>query len=142
MRGQIEAFRNCAQLLADLAEDFFTRAQRLLKYADAQQAAFVDVGIHRAGGDEVVDDHHFAFLSVTVYTPDALFDPHRVPRQIVIDHAIAELEIQSFAADFGGEQNIQCVGLFLALGKALADVAAVFVRYAAVDHTDTDACRK
>ena len=35
-----------------------------------------------------------------------LLDHHRVPRQIVINQRTGELEVQPFAADFGGKQNI------------------------------------
>jgi hypothetical protein len=39
---------------------------------------------------------------------DALFDLHGIPGQVVVDHLVAELQIASLTADFGGHQNILC----------------------------------
>jgi len=57
----------------------------------------------------------------------ALFDPHGIPWKIEVHHRIGELQIPSFAARSGGEQDI-CViaepgdrGILLRMGKIAAE---------------------
>ena len=112
-RGQIEALGDIVELLRDLAQDFFAPADGVLEDADAPQAALVDLGIHGARRDEVDDGDRLALLSVAVNAADALLDAHGIPGQIVVDEEIAELEVETLAADFGGQQDIQRIGMRL-----------------------------
>jgi hypothetical protein len=47
-----------------------------------------------SGSECYVDD--LAHLAIPVQAADSLLDAHRVPRQVVIEHARAELEVQAF----------------------------------------------
>jgi hypothetical protein len=65
-----------------------------------------------------VEDDDALRLTVTVETADALHQPHRVPRQVVIDHDVAvALQVDALAARFGGDQEL---GRFLEAGDRLA----------------------
>ena len=50
-------------------------------------------------------------LADAVEAADPLFDPHRVPGQVVVDEEPAELEIDSLGADLGGKQDVRAVRL-------------------------------
>ena len=50
------------------------------------------------------DFQHVCLLPHSVDATNALCDSHRVPRQIIIDHNVAELEVNSLAPDLGGEE--------------------------------------
>ena len=65
------------------------------------KAAEVDALFHSSGRDEVVDVYLVTLLSKPVYATDSLFDFHRVPWDVVVHQAIAELIIQAFATHFG-----------------------------------------
>ena len=124
---QVKALGDVVQLLRDLAEDFFGPADGVLKDADTPQTALVDVAIDGARRDEVDDGDRLALLSVAVDTADALLDAHGVPGQIVVDEEIAELEVEALAADFGGQQHIQRVGIVFGQRKAAAQLGTIFV---------------
>ena len=40
-------------------------------------------------------------LTITVNTTDSLFNFHRIPWKIIINHVITELIVQTFTANFG-----------------------------------------
>src|SRR5690606_40102993 len=46
------------------------------------------------GAVDHIDDQHVPFLPVAVAAPDPLLDPLGVPRQVVVDEEVAELEVQ------------------------------------------------
>ena len=54
---------------------------------------------------EEVDHHDVELLTVAVATPDALLDALRVPRQVVVDHQIAELQVDALGRGLGGDQD-------------------------------------
>src|ERR1039458_6675513 len=54
-----------------------------------------------------VDHSDIALLAIAVASPDALFDALRVPRQIVIDHRLTELKVQTFCAGFGANEDLR-----------------------------------
>jgi hypothetical protein len=54
---------------------------------------------------EKVDDGDVVLLSVAMASPDALLDALRVPRQIVIDHCVAKLKVQSLRTGLGGDED-------------------------------------
>ena len=55
-----------------------------------------------------VDDDHVMLLTVAVTAADALFDPLRVPRQVIVDDLRAELKIHASGRSFGGDQRCHC----------------------------------
>ena len=133
---QGEALGDVVQFLRDRAEDLFAAADRVLEHADPPEAALVDVGIDGARRDEVDDRHGLALLAVAVDAADALLDPHRVPRQVVVDEEVAELEVEALAADFGRQQHVDRVGIFLGQREAAAQIGPLLVRHIAVDQPD------
>ena len=48
-------------------------------------------------------------LTDAIDAPDALLNLHRVPRQVVIEHDMAELQVQTLAAGVGGDQHLSLV---------------------------------
>src|ERR1700730_6470492 len=97
--AQAKAFGNVVQFPGNRSKDFFITADGVLENPDAPKRALVNVGIHSSGRNKIDDGDRFAWLAVAVDTPDTLLNPHGVPRTIVIDKEIAELEIETFAAD-------------------------------------------
>src|SRR5881394_4576828 len=84
-----------------------------------------------AGLDKIVDPDGM-LLAEAMEPPDALVDLHRVPRQIEIHEAMAELEIASLRAAVGQNQGAP------ALAKILGDRLALGRRSRAVhdEHLD------
>src|SRR5258705_12606184 len=54
-----------------------------------------------------VDHGDIALLAVPVAAPDALFDPLRIPRKIVGDYGLAELEVQPFCAGLRANEDLR-----------------------------------
>ena len=52
-----------------------------------------------------VDHRDVVLLAVTMAAPDALLDSLRIPGQIVIDDRVAKLQVQTFRAGFGGNED-------------------------------------
>ena len=46
-------------------------------------------------------------LPEAVEATDALLNPHRVPRQVVVDERTAVLEVKAFAADLADEEHLE-----------------------------------
>ena len=65
------------------------------------------------GAVDEVDDHHVVLLAVPVATTDALLDPLRVPRQVVVHHERAELEVHAFRGGLGGNHDRRPLGEFI-----------------------------
>ena len=93
---------------------------------------------HRAWRDEIVDRHGFAGLAVTVDTADPLLDPHRVPGNVVVHQAIAELEVQSFRADLGGQQHVDRIGIPGLERKSATKRAPIVIGDIAMDDPHSD----
>ena len=53
---------------------------------------------------EDVDD--LGLLAVAVEPADPLLDAHRVPRQVVVDHHVDELEVEALARDLGADEDV------------------------------------
>ena len=68
----------------------------------------------RVRGDEV-EDEAVLLLAVPVDAAHPLLQPHRVPRDIVVDHEPAELKVDAFSGGLRGDQNLT-VFTELALG--------------------------
>src|SRR5262245_47016345 len=59
----------------------------------------------RAACDQVDDDHLRVLLLVPVNAPHPLFEPRRIPWDVVIDHHPAELQVDAFASCVGGNEE-------------------------------------
>ena len=81
----------------------------------------IDLRFSCVFGDEVP---HVADLALAnaVYSPEALLDAVRVPRQVVVDDEVGALQVDAFAGGVGGDKD-QAV---LVLGEPLLDGAAFF----------------
>ena len=108
------------QLAGDFAQDLLVAAHGVLKDADPPQTTLVDIAIDGIGRHEVDNGHRLALLAVAVDTTDALLDAHGVPRQVIVDQEVAELEVQAFAAHLGGQEHIQRVPILFGQRKTPA----------------------
>ena len=88
-----------------------------------------DGTLSRIGGDKI-DDMHLVFLSVAVNAPHPLFQAIRVPRKIIVEHQVAELEVNSFARGFGCEKKLRLIP------KRILRRYPLFVRHFPVDNRD------
>ena len=100
MDSVLKQYGNGLDVIGDLAKDVLAGSESLLKDADSRQTSLVNVGVNRAWRDQVVDADELALLAVSVDSPNSLFNPHGIPRQVIVDHAVAELIIEALAADF------------------------------------------
>ena len=57
--------------------------------------------LRNVAGRQEADDGDAALLAVAMDAADALLDALRVPRQVVVDDRVAELEVQALGARFG-----------------------------------------
>jgi hypothetical protein len=82
-------------------------------------------------GDEVPQVAR-ALLADAVDAAEALLDPVGVPRQVVVDHQVGDLEVDALAGGVGGDEHLH--------GRVdpepVLDVAAVVALDAAVDRDD------
>src|SRR5579871_11805 len=75
--------------------DFGDAFKQLLQYS-----AFAGVG-----GDEI-ENEAITILAVPVDAAHALLKPNRIPRDVVIDHQPAELQVDAFAGGLGGYEHL------------------------------------
>src|SRR5690606_6072288 len=54
---------------------------------------------------EKINDDHVMLLAVTVASPNALLDPLRVPRQVIVDYKRAELQVDAFRRRLRGDHD-------------------------------------
>ena len=76
-------------------------------FQDRRQLLFEDF-LHpqfHAVLEDQVERLHRELLADAVHTPDPLLDPHRIPRQIVVDDDVGELQVQTFATGIGRNEN-------------------------------------
>ncbi len=64
-----------------------------------------------------------------VDTTEALLDPIRVPRQVVVHHEMGSLQVDTFPRCVGGHQDRNV----LVLGERFLDLAALLTPKAAMD---------
>ena len=95
----------------NLPEDLFASTESLLKHADAFEATLINVRVNSARRDQVDDGDALTLLAVAVNATNPLLHPHRVPRQVVVHNAIAELVIQALATDLRKQQNIESIAV-------------------------------
>ena len=84
-------------LLLELAEDRADLAHDELEHVDLLVEDAQYRVLDRAGGDQV-EDEHLARLADPVDAADALFDRHRIPRDVEVDQRVAELQVAPLAA--------------------------------------------
>jgi hypothetical protein len=99
----------------------------------------VDVGIYRSRRDEIDDADCFAFLTVAVNTAYPLFHTHGIPRQIIIHEVVAELEVESFASNFGRKKDVDGIRIVFGKREALAKGGALFIMDVAMNNSETKA---
>ena len=57
-----------------------------------------------------VGQQHVVLLADPVQTAEPLLDLHRVPRQVDVDHDVAELQVAALAGRLGGQQHRRVAG--------------------------------
>src|SRR3989344_3151705 len=94
----------------------FHGAQYLIAGAEyaIEQAEFliqelIDTHVGGAALVEEVHHHHVELLPVTVAASNALFNTLGIPRQIVVDYQVAELQVDALGGGFGRDQNRRLV---------------------------------
>ena len=70
---------------------------------------------------------HLVFLSVAVNAPHPLFQAIRVPRKIIVEHKVAELQVNPFARGLGCEEKLRL------LAERFLRRYPLFVRHFPVD---------
>ena len=87
------------QLLGDVAKNLFVTANGVLEHADSGQASVINFCINRARCHQVNDSNGLALLPIAVDTTNPLFNPHGIPWQVVVHHAVGKLKVQTFASN-------------------------------------------
>ena len=123
------AQRRLAERRAKDVEDLAAVGLALL--FDLQQQPLEDLALAGVVGDEVPQAADL-LLADAVDAPEALLDPVRVPRQVVVDHQVRDLEVQALPGSVGREQNLEG-GVAREL---LGDLATLGATHAAVDRLD------
>src|SRR5437016_147596 len=72
---------------------------RLCRSLQTTLEVLLNLIFNRSLIEEVINLHDLV-LAIAIDAANALLDTHRIPRQIVVDADMAELEIDSFAAGF------------------------------------------
>ena len=107
---QVLAVEDLAQHVEDLvASECLTDLVELL------EEPHEDLTLARVLGHQV-EDEHLTGLAVAVDAAHPLLQPVRVPGDVVVDHQVAELQVDALAGRLGGDQHL---GLVLedALGR-------------------------
>ena len=115
--------------LSHIAKNASTLANRAFKHTNALQATVINLCIDRVFCYKITDDNGIALLPATIDTTDSLFDCHRVPRKIIIDHKIAELIVQTFTADLCEQKDVQRIGIVHRKFKTFVFHTAVHLRH-------------
>ena len=87
------------------AEHFVAGAEDAVEQAELLIEQLVDALVGGVLLVEEVDHHHVELLTVAVAAADALLDALGVPGQVVVDHQIAELQVDALGGGLGGNQN-------------------------------------
>jgi len=119
-----------------LAEDLLTIADCIAKDSEAFEAPEEDALFNSAGGNEIENEHLLTALTKTINAPDALFEAHGIPRDVVIDHTFAKLIIKALATNLRRKQDIHCVMIGSRLPKPGAQVFSLFVLSLTGHHGD------
>jgi hypothetical protein len=86
-------------------QHFITGAEDAIEQLELLGQQLIDAPVGVVVAIQEVDDNHIVLLPVAVATPDALFDPLRVPWQVIVDDHRAELEVDPFGTGLGGDHD-------------------------------------
>ena len=111
-----------------LGQNRLQAAHHRLEEADAASERAVHVRLDRSLVMQVDDANDRMLLAEPVDASDALLDPHRIPRHVVVDEGSAELEIEALRGGVGAEQNVSLAKPKTALRVVPADSAPGAVR--------------
>ena len=92
----------------------------------------VDIGINGSFCNDVINIDSLTFLATAVNTTDSLLNPHRVPRQIIVNHHITELVVKAFGTNLRKQQNIDCIRVGFLQLKTLLQRIPLFILDAAI----------
>ena len=95
-----------------------------------EHSAFARVGRNEIANEAIL------FLPVTVDAPHALLQPDGIPRNVVIDHEPAKLQVDAFARRLGRNQYLGALAEFPLGANAGARRVTVADLHAAVDLGD------
>src|SRR5438874_2480263 len=87
------------------AKDALQVSNCILKDSDLCIEVLVNAPVNCAMHMKVNDDDCIRLLSDAVNSPNPLFNPHGIPRKVIVNHDAAELEINPFGCHFGTEQH-------------------------------------
>ena len=87
------------------AQHFVAGAEHAVEQAELLVQELVHAHVGGVLLVEEVDHHHVELLAVAVAPPDALLDALRVPGQVVVDHQIAELQVDALGRGLGGDED-------------------------------------
>lgn len=73
---------------------------------------------------EKVDHRDPTRLSVTMTSTDPLLDPLRIPRQVVVDHRVTDLQVEPLGPRLGGDEHTRAGDELVDQGQAHGDAAA------------------
>jgi len=129
--GELVRAEPLAEDQAGVADDEFEQVHLVLE--DLQQVLLKGVLLN-----EVVDVHR-VLLTDVMQAAGALFDLHRIPGQIEVDEAVAELEVAAFGVAVRQEQQAPSTCVAAATSNAVAGQVG---DGRGGDPTDQGACRR
>ena len=100
------------------AEHLVTGAENRAEKGELGLKQLVNPTIRGICRVDEINHHHIALLAVTVTAADALLDSLGVPRQVVIDHQIAKLQIDTLRGGLGRQHDLRAVPEMLHQGCA------------------------
>lgn len=86
-------------------ENLVTGSEDAIEQAELVGQQFVNTQIGGVVLVEEVDNHDIELLSVAVASPDPLLDALRILGQVIIDHKVAELKVDSLGCRFRGDHD-------------------------------------
>ena len=94
--------KNCLiDLLCHIAQNACALTNGVFKNTNTLQATVIDFRINGSFGYNITDDNGITLLTTSINTTNTLLNRHRVPREVIVNHKIAELIIQTFATNLG-----------------------------------------
>ena len=104
---QFKVIYQLADLAGYLAKDILTITNGTVENTDSEKTPIINICIDRSWRYNVINGNAFTGLPVTINSTNPLFNLHRIPGKIIVDHTVAELIIQAFAAHLGKQHYIQ-----------------------------------
>ena len=126
------------QYFADDVEDCVI-IQGVADLLQLVEQALQNPALDRVRRDEVEDEAVLA-LSVAVDASHPLFEPIRIPGNVVVEEDVAELKVDALARGLGGDENLNLAFAELLFGvQSRARLVAGARLHAAVDAADREA---